>query len=420
MKIQRLTYWSHTSILQKIAYNCLLHCIILIGFAPNLLHSTPSNFKITGKFDVTCNDASYEYRSTWESNNEDAISSEYQWRWHVDGGKFENGKTELVQVGNESPMAKIYWYNYSNYAGKISLSLYIKDELLGSSIETVRIGLQHPHAIQIEDGPMSCEGNWFVLKSDMPFDGTETVEWTVSNGLDINEKPLQALIKQGIDAHRIYLIVADQKTPLKVSARVKSGCAKSQAVSPTVSDDFEYSNTRLLGKETIEQGASSSYGVCLASGSSNGKKTVIWQSTGTIEEEGNSTVTVKFDKVGIQEVSMLYADCSGELKTVKKYVRVISKDGIEGQPSIPNKFLEKNRLGCKVYPNPVSGGTLNIEMDSAQDGQLYLIGLQGEILCRKEITEKLTKLDVKNFSSGIYFLRVVSSAGEFNTKVNIN
>ncbi len=383
--------------------------------------ASPSSLSISGPKEVACSGSPLEYRAVFEVGNDVSTMSLCQWHWHVDGGKFTDGSQDFFQMGDEAPVANVKWLGYSNYVGRLTLSLCKGESVLMSTTEPVRLGIQDPRGIMLEDGPLSCEGNWFTLRSDMAFTGGETVEWTVVNGLDINGTTVHFLKKTGADANRIYLTLADKASPMQVSARIRGGCTYAQAPTKWTSEEFEYPNTRLTGSEVVEIGNPASFAVCMNTGSGPNKKPPIWQSTGLITHQGKSTVTVKFQEVGTHEVGMTFEDCSGEMRTVKRYVRVVSKDAPYNDLLVsPVKGQGTKQLACRVYPNPVSGGILNVDVQGTTEGQLFIVNLQGRVELERELVPGSNTVDTKTYPKGLYLLRVISSDGEYQTKISIN
>ena len=74
-------------------------------------------------------------------------------------------------------------------------------------------------------------------------------------------------------------------------------------------------------------------------------------------------------------------------------------------------------LGVSIYPNPVAE-FINIELSNNQPTKVSLVNILGSQLIHKSITTS-EKLDVSNFSKGIYFLSIENSTGKATQKIII-
>jgi hypothetical protein len=74
-------------------------------------------------------------------------------------------------------------------------------------------------------------------------------------------------------------------------------------------------------------------------------------------------------------------------------------------------------LGVNVYPNPVVD-IINIELSNNQPTKVSLVNILGSQIIHKSITTS-EKLDVTNFSKGIYFLLIENATGKATQKIII-
>ena len=72
----------------------------------------------------------------------------------------------------------------------------------------------------------------------------------------------------------------------------------------------------------------------------------------------------------------------------------------------------------KIYPNPVSS-TLNIEHSLNDDLRLELFSIEGKKILEQVLTQKLTKLNMSQFSQGAYFIRITQNEKVFSQKIVI-
>lgn len=77
--------------------------------------------------------------------------------------------------------------------------------------------------------------------------------------------------------------------------------------------------------------------------------------------------------------------------------------------SISISVIEKteNDNSLSIFPNPANQ-TLNIKHNSSR-GQLMLYSLTGEIILTQQLISKSTKIDVSNYTKGIYFYTISNS-----------
>jgi hypothetical protein len=88
---------------------------------------------------------------------------------------------------------------------------------------------------------------------------------------------------------------------------------------------------------------------------------------------------------------------------------VIDAEKIDLQ-SILDGVTENNTVqgGMKIYPNPVRN-TLTIEtLQSVRNSTLSIINVNGQELLKQQVISAKTELDVSNFASGIYTIRLVN------------
>jgi len=77
---------------------------------------------------------------------------------------------------------------------------------------------------------------------------------------------------------------------------------------------------------------------------------------------------------------------------------IVHKDSLDILP-------QDKMMAFKYYPNPTSG-KLNIEIEGALE-MLYLTDISGKLLERYKIEQSLFTVDLSNYPTGIYFLRML-------------
>jgi len=78
------------------------------------------------------------------------------------------------------------------------------------------------------------------------------------------------------------------------------------------------------------------------------------------------------------------------------------------KPEITTSVWERtgNRMEINVYPNPASSGTISIQSESIQNGQLELKDLTGKTLIQTRLTEGKVEVSVENLQGGVYFVHI--------------
>ena len=71
-----------------------------------------------------------------------------------------------------------------------------------------------------------------------------------------------------------------------------------------------------------------------------------------------------------------------------------------------------------IYPNQASS-TLNIEHSLNEDLTLELFSIRGKKIFEKILTEKRSKLNISQFSQGVYFIRLTQNKKVFSQKIVI-
>lgn len=123
----------------------------------------------------------------------------------------------------------------------------------------------------------------------------------------------------------------------------------------------------------------------------------------------------KLPNVNVTELEINYAD---DHLYVSTYGRGIWKSPrSNGVLSVDNHILES----LNVYPNPVKN-LLNISWDKSDKVSVRLFNLRGQLLYFNKQTTLTTPLqiDTKQLSSGVYFLKVSSSQGNYTKKLIVN
>jgi len=73
--------------------------------------------------------------------------------------------------------------------------------------------------------------------------------------------------------------------------------------------------------------------------------------------------------------------------------------------------LNSNEALITVYPNPTIG-ELNIQNNSTQLFQFSLYNTLGETIISKSLTNKTSRIDLSDYSDGIYFYKICFESGK--------
>lgn len=73
----------------------------------------------------------------------------------------------------------------------------------------------------------------------------------------------------------------------------------------------------------------------------------------------------------------------------------------------------------RIYPNPVTGGSLHIEVSGSQSFALDLINLAGQLMYRKTNINGHTEISTRNLKRGIYLAKIVSKEKTVTQKIII-
>ena len=72
----------------------------------------------------------------------------------------------------------------------------------------------------------------------------------------------------------------------------------------------------------------------------------------------------------------------------------------------------------KLYPNPTIN-YLNVQLASNEGGKLSILDLQGKLLQEIILTSEFQCIEMSDFSSGMYIIKIQSTEGVFTEKISI-
>ena len=83
--------------------------------------------------------------------------------------------------------------------------------------------------------------------------------------------------------------------------------------------------------------------------------------------------------------------------------------------SVTANIQENNLLSWSFYPNP-SNGIININNQKAELTNYHITALNGQQVLSNTIVAGKNKIDITSLAEGCYFLKVISTEGNVNTK----
>jgi len=113
----------------------------------------------------------------------------------------------------------------------------------------------------------------------------------------------------------------------------------------------------------------------------------------------------------IENSASIYFDTEAPIKTNTAFHTVCDNCipmNITGNSVITSvEYLEGGRSTTKLYPNPTAGW-LTIEQASAQEAEVQVYSISGILLQEKRIQSTIEELNISEFPSGTYFVRIVT------------
>jgi PKD repeat protein len=133
--------------------------------------------------------------------------------------------------------------------------------------------------------------------------------------------------------------------------------------------------------------------------------------------DGNNSTdqnpTHTYQNVGIYEVVLTVTNEQGDY-TEEKCINV-------GNVSISEEEVKET---VKVFPNPVSGNSINVQLNSIENGEIQysLINAEGKLLDNGSInavSNSTIKIPLHNYSSGVYTLKIVQDSKIYIKQITI-
>lgn len=142
--------------------------------------------------------------------------------------------------------------------------------------------------------------------------------------------------------------------------------------------------------------ASSSNTICSGSSatlSASGASTYVWSSGGTSASEVvTPSITTNYTVTGTA--------ANGCTATAMITQSVVICAGVTAHTMANETW--------KIYPNPTSG---NIVIELSEDSRVMIMDVHGKLVFDEKISVESTEISLKNFSSGIYYLKISNNSG---------
>jgi hypothetical protein len=137
-----------------------------------------------------------------------------------------------------------------------------------------------------------------------------------------------------------------------------------------------------------------------------------WNTIGSVRAQGNSTTNstyyFKDDNILINN------------NVVKYRLKMIDIDGSFMYSPVFNALLKCDEQNLSVFPNPVSNGKLNVNLNSDENVEANLTSVTGQQIRKVILKNGINNIDVSELSNGVYILSTKFLHGiNQNVKVHI-
>ena len=222
--------------------------------------------------------------------------------------------------------------------------------------------------------------------------------------------------------------------PQTFSGNINFGNGTTCAAGPTVSGDLTTDNAALstievigfplplvLNDFTVKSDNCTTHLNWSTSSETNSEKFEIerseasnakWETIGSVLAHGNSstnsTYYFKDDNVSVSNKVVLYR------------LKIIDIDGSFIYSNVLNAQLSCDEQNLSVFPNPVTNGKLNVDVNSAQKVEANLTSVTGQLIKKITLENGINNIDVSDLSNGVYILNTTFGNGiNKNVKINI-
>lgn len=119
----------------------------------------------------------------------------------------------------------------------------------------------------------------------------------------------------------------------------------------------------------------------------------VWNNIGTVAAAGNSEVRRMYN--------MIHRQPSNGMNFYR--LKEISTTGTYSLSQIVRLLFTENGPGIRVYPNPVTGGMMNVETDESRN--MLMLDSKGRIILRQITQPGTNRINVSHLSKGLYILK---------------
>ena len=78
--------------------------------------------------------------------------------------------------------------------------------------------------------------------------------------------------------------------------------------------------------------------------------------------------------------------------------------------------VNENSIAANIFPNPTNG---NITIQAAQMQRITVVNALGQVMLDNEVDSDSETLDMSQFGTGVYVVRIVTSNGTILKNVNV-
>lgn len=142
-------------------------------------------------------------------------------------------------------------------------------------------------------------------------------------------------------------------------------------------------------------------------------KNVSWKAIGTIKPHGNSDINSTYyftdDQSPMTSNEVMYR------------LKINDQDGSFAYSSVIVALLSCDDQKLTVFPNPVTSGTINVNLSNSDYNMASISSLTGQLIKKINLKQGVNSIDVSELSNGIYILRTSNLNGKnHNIKITIN
>ncbi|MEI9919911.1 MAG: choice-of-anchor tandem repeat GloVer-containing protein [Bacteroidota bacterium] len=287
----------------------------------------------------------------------------------------QNGRMYgTLQTGLASNVATVFEYDLATNIAikKVDIPASLAYFTQNVSLEQTGVAYRHDQTITIDpiadktlSGPLTFTPTATATSGDVVTFSAGNNKITVANNLVTLVAAGKATLKANQPGNASYNAAVEAQLTFCVNP-----------AKPTIS--FSGANTSVM---------------TLSSSVTDGNQ---WYKDG-VQISGATAKTMQVNAVGIYTVMSTVEDCASPLS--------------EQFPVIVTGDIQENENTISLYPNPVQE-RLYIILPGGNRKHVTLINMNGRIAAEHQTSEKLLEVDVRDYSAGMYIVRITDETGE--------